>query len=485
MPGGPAPLPAARVTSSLVTMPSGPVPWMLDRSTPSFAARLRATGETLRRRDGRASVPTRRRGGRLDRWVRRRRVVILGLRRFRLRRDFAFVADVGDRCSDPHLSKKIDGVLQQEAGTRRLDFHGDLVAFHHGNQVARPYRASDRHQPFHDFAVFGCVPEIRHPHPQHHPETPVCSLREHVTSMARKPRGLRTDCWACRLRTILCLAYHRLMSTESKKRKLAGWHSEMKDDQRPGLSGKAALITGGASGIGRAIAERFSAEGASVAVVDQDAVAANDAARQIPRAIACRADVTKRTSIEAATSTTLAQLGRLDILVVSAGISKPARILEMSDEDWESVIAVNLTGAFLAVQSAARHLVKQGWGRIIIIASTCAQRAASRRANYNASKGGVISLMQSAACELAPYGVTVNAISPGPIDTPLSRRTHTAALRQAILCATPIKRYGLVEEIAAAAVYLASGEAAYVTGHELTVDGGASAALYIEDGPDT
>lgn len=221
-------------------------------------------------------------------------------------------------------------------------------------------------------------------------------------------------------------------------------------------------------------------------IVDRAADAGNAAAREIDpekvRAVA--ADVTDRASLEAAFATVLAREGRIDVLVVSAGVSRPVPFLEMSDALWQEVIGVNLTGAFLCAQIAGRHMVARGaGGRIVFIASNCAQRAASSRANYNASKGGLISLMQSVAVELAPHGILVNAVSPGPVDSPMSRKNHTAALRAAILRVTPVGRYGEAEEVAGAVSYLVSEDATYVAGHELTVDGGCGAGLYLyQDG---
>jgi 3-oxoacyl-[acyl-carrier protein] reductase len=248
------------------------------------------------------------------------------------------------------------------------------------------------------------------------------------------------------------------------------------------LEGRVAVVTGGASGIGRAISTRLVADGARVTIFDRSIEAAEGTAREIDprRATALGVNVTDRGALEEAFASVVARESRLDMLVTSAGISLPAPFLEMSDTHWHEVVGVNLTGAFLCAQIASRHMISCGSsGRIVFIASNCAQRAAMSRANYNASKGGLISLMQSVAVELAPRGILVNAVSPGPIDSPMSRKNHTAPLRGSILSTTPLARYGQAEEVAGAVSYLVSDDATYVTGHELTVDGGCGAALYL------
>lgn len=249
------------------------------------------------------------------------------------------------------------------------------------------------------------------------------------------------------------------------------------------LAGRVALVTGGASGIGRAIARRFADEGAAVVIGDRDREGGRTVAEDLlaagARALPLELEVTERASVVAALEAAEAALGPLAILVTSAGISRPAPFLELADPAWAEVLAVNLTGTFLCVQEAARRMAPRGYGRIVCIASNCAQRATSARAAYNASKAGVVGLVQSAAIELAPRGVTVNALSPGPVDSPMSRRNHTPALRAAILGVTPMRRYARAEEVAAAALFLASEEASYLTGHQLSLDGGAGAALYL------
>lgn len=242
------------------------------------------------------------------------------------------------------------------------------------------------------------------------------------------------------------------------------------------LRDRVALVTGAASGIGKAIAGRFAAEGAAVCLADRDedgaAAVAIELARQGARAHAVAVEVTEPDSVRAMVEATLGTLGGLHVLVTSAGIGGSAPLTEMPLELWQRVLAVNLTGTFLCTQAAARPMIAQGYGRIIHLASAWGQRGVTDRTAYGASKGGVIAFTKAAAVELASHGITVNALCPGPIETPLVRQHHDESVRARVADVTPAARYGEAAEVAAAAAFLASEEAGYVSGHELNVDGG-------------
>jgi NAD(P)-dependent dehydrogenase (short-subunit alcohol dehydrogenase family) len=246
------------------------------------------------------------------------------------------------------------------------------------------------------------------------------------------------------------------------------------------LAGKAAIVTGGASGIGREIAPRLAAAGASVLVADRDGAGAEAVAGEIAasggRALGWEVDVRDPAGCEALIAAAREAFGRLDALVTSAGIARSRPFLETSLELWQETLDVNLTGTFLCCQAAAPAMIATGSGRIITIASVSGQRGGTNRAAYGASKGGVITLTRVMAVELARHNITVNAIAPGPIETPMASVMHTAADRAAWLGTVPAQRYGTPAEVAAAVVFLASDEASYITGHVLNVDGGFGAA---------
>jgi NAD(P)-dependent dehydrogenase (short-subunit alcohol dehydrogenase family) len=241
------------------------------------------------------------------------------------------------------------------------------------------------------------------------------------------------------------------------------------------LSGKVAAVTGGALGIGRATAELFAAEGAAVAVGDIQTEAAEDVAKAIVarggRAFAMRVDVGEAADVQAFVERTVTQFGRLDVMFANAGIAHSAPFLEHPESQWHRVLRVNLTGVFLCGQTAARQMVKQGGGRIIATASINGFRGVENLVGYNAAKAGVIELTKTMAVELARHGIRVNAIAPAQIDTRLVRGLPEEA-RERRMHRIPMGRFGDVDEVARAALFLASDDASFVTGHTLAVDGG-------------
>ena len=242
-------------------------------------------------------------------------------------------------------------------------------------------------------------------------------------------------------------------------------------------SEKVAFVTGGAVGIGGAVCERLAQDGMTVIVADIDLDKAGATAERIRgaggRAAAQQIDVGSPESVARAFEQVAREYGRCDVLVNSAGIAKVFPFLEFPLDDWLATMNVNLTGLMLCSQHAARLMVPRGWGRIISIASVAGMRAVGKgRTAYGTSKAAVIGLTRQMAAELTEHGVTANAIAPGPVDTPMTQVLHSEAFRREYSSAIPANRYGLTTEIAAAAAYLASDLAAYVSGIALPVDGG-------------
>ncbi len=241
------------------------------------------------------------------------------------------------------------------------------------------------------------------------------------------------------------------------------------------LKGKIALVTGGARGIGRAIAWRLGSAGADLAifdVLDDVAGAAGELAGSLGvKACGYKVDVTDSAQVDEAVGQVVKDLGRLDVLVNNAGITRDGLIMRMKDPDWDAVLAVNLKGAFLCTRAASRPMLKQRSGRIVNIASVVGLMGNAGQANYAASKAGLIGLTKTCAKEFGSRGVTVNAVAPGYIRTAMTDEL-TEEQRDKMLQLVPLGRLGEVTDVAAAVAFLASEEAAYVTGQVLTVDGG-------------
>lgn len=240
----------------------------------------------------------------------------------------------------------------------------------------------------------------------------------------------------------------------------------------PRFAGRVVLITGGASGIGRAMAERFASEGATVAIADVNGEAAKATAAVIGKAAGFTVDVRDETSVGKMADDVSDELGPPSVLVTCAGVGTTLPLLETDLATWNETIAVNLTGSFLCAKAVLPGMAAAGFGRIVLIGSINSRKALKHRNAYAVSKAGVANLAQLIAVEFAEEGVTANCILPGPVDTALTQRMHDQAIRDAYHARLPIKRYGKPEEIAAAAAFLASDEAAYITGHLLDVDGG-------------
>jgi 3-oxoacyl-[acyl-carrier protein] reductase len=240
------------------------------------------------------------------------------------------------------------------------------------------------------------------------------------------------------------------------------------------LAGKVALVTGASRGIGRAIAERLAAQGSTVVAAARgdhanDCVAALKA--RGAKAEALRLDVTDAAALESVPAGIIDRHGRLDIVVSNAGITRDQLLLRMKREDWDAVMATNLTATFVLAQAAMRPMLKQRGGRIIAVSSVVGQMGNAGQTNYAASKAGLEGFVKALAREVASRTITVNAVAPGMIETDMTRAVAEKA-QVDWASQIPLGRLGRVDEVAAAVCFLASDEAAYITGHVLAVNGG-------------
>ncbi len=238
------------------------------------------------------------------------------------------------------------------------------------------------------------------------------------------------------------------------------------------LTGKTALVTGATGGIGGAIARALHAQGATVAISGTREDALDALAKDLGgRVHPLRCDLGDKKQVEKLVPAAEEKMQRLDILVANAGVTRDNLFVQLSDEDWERVIGINLTATFLLARAAVRSMMRRRFGRIIGITSVVGVTGNPGQGNYTAAKAGMIGMIKSVAAEYAKRGVTANCIAPGFIDTPMTDKLNEKQ-REAILNRVPAGRLGTPDEIAAAAVYLASDEAAYVTGATLHVNGG-------------
>jgi meso-butanediol dehydrogenase / (S,S)-butanediol dehydrogenase / diacetyl reductase len=242
-----------------------------------------------------------------------------------------------------------------------------------------------------------------------------------------------------------------------------------------GLKGKRVLITGGASGIGAASAARFLEEGSAVCVLDRDTKGCAQICQTLPALVGTvAADVSNLKQVQTAFDDAVRIMGGVDVLVNNAGISIRHDFLKITPEEWDKVVAVNLTGVFYVAQTAARHMWKRDGGVILQTASTNGITGYPYYADYNATKAAVIELTRSMALELAPK-VRVCAVAPGYVLTPMQRAEYTDAMLDEVNSKIPMRRHAKPEEIAALFAFLASDDAAYMTGHVYTIDGAETA----------
>jgi 3-oxoacyl-[acyl-carrier protein] reductase len=241
------------------------------------------------------------------------------------------------------------------------------------------------------------------------------------------------------------------------------------------LEGKVAVVTGSAQGIGKSIARQLMNEGAKLVISDINLEKAKETAAEFVNtggeAIAIPADVSKPADAEALVSQTVDKLGSIDILVNNAGITRDALLIRMGEKDWDAVLNVNLKGSFNCLKAAAKVMMKQRSGKIVNVSSVVGLMGNFGQTNYAASKAGLIGLTKSSAKELAPRGITVNAVAPGYIETEMTAILSEQA-KEAFLNAIPLKRPGTPEDVAHVVIFLASPDSDYITGQVIQIDGG-------------
>lgn len=241
------------------------------------------------------------------------------------------------------------------------------------------------------------------------------------------------------------------------------------------FKGQAALVTGGARGIGKAIAEALAGKGVNVAIADVVLEEAEKTAREVEKlgvkTAALRLDVSDSGSVAGAFESAVKELGRLDILINNAGITRDGLLVRMKEEDWDSVLSVNLKGVFLCSKEAVKVMSKQRYGRIVNIASVVAFMGNPGQANYSASKAGIVGLTKTVAREYASRGITVNAVAPGFITTAMTDALPDN-MKEEMKKAIPLGRFGSIEDVAGAVLFLASPGSGYITGQVLHVNGG-------------